>query len=114
MLEIGGYESDLLSDLVASYLFETSKTHFCHNTYHGLHRNDGLVAFKGKKTVLDIIDRLGGFRKIANKAAGNQHLQFTVEIWTSDLNTPHSEKKDTSQTCMANRLPFLDMNNALR
>ena len=45
-----------------------------------------------------------------NKAAGNQYLQFTVEIWTSDSNIFLSEKKDNVKICAADGFPFLDMN----
>ena len=52
---------------------------------------------------------LGGFQKIFNKAAGNQHLRFTSEIWTNGSNIPPSDKKYNFQTCAAERFHFLDM-----
>ena len=79
-LEIGGYESVFLADLVESYLFEKARVHFHPTIYHGIYRDDGLVVFKGKESVKEIKDSLDEFQKTVDKAAGNQHLQFTAEI----------------------------------
>ena len=49
-LLIGGYESAFLADLVASYLFEKSKSNSSLTTYQGIYRDDGLVVFEGKKS----------------------------------------------------------------
>ena len=78
-LAIGGYESAFLADLVASYLFETSKANFCPTIYHRIYRDDDQVFFKGKKKASEIKDWLEEFQKTVNTAAGNQHLQFTEE-----------------------------------
>ena len=50
-LAIGGYELAVLADLVASYLFEKAKAHFYPTISHGIYIDDGLVVFKGKKSV---------------------------------------------------------------
>ena len=82
-----------LDDLVASYLFEKAKAHFHPTIYHGIYRDDGLVVFKGKKSVKEIKDWLDEFQQTVDKAAGNQHLQFTTEIWKPDENpSPSSER----------------------
>ena len=57
-LAIGGYESDFLADLVASYLFEKASPIFRPTIYHGIYRDDGLVVFKGKKKASETKDRL--------------------------------------------------------
>ena len=44
-----------------------------------------------------------------NRAAGNQHLQFTAEIWTTDENPTLPEKEDRDQVVTNNEFPFLDM-----
>ena len=44
-----------------------------------------------------------------DKAAGNQHLHFTAEVWTNNTNLPTSEKKDKVQTAAKNEFPFLFM-----
>ena len=75
---MGGYESDLLADLVTSYLFEKSKINFRPTIYHGIYRYDGLVVFKGKKKASEIKDWLEEFQETVNTAVGNQHLQFTT------------------------------------
>ena len=53
---------------------------------------------------------VGGFQKIVNKSAGNQHLQFTTEICKNGSTIPPYAKKDNVQTCAADGFPFLDMN----
>ena len=53
-LAIDGYESDFLSDLVASYLFEKSKPLLNPKTYHDIFQDYGLVLFKGKKSKQEI------------------------------------------------------------
>ena len=50
-LEKGGYELEFLANLVASYLFEKSKALVNLTTYHGIYSYDGLVVFKGNKSV---------------------------------------------------------------
>ena len=82
-----------LADLVASYLFEKAKAHFYPTIYHGIYRDDGLVVFKGKKTVKEKRDWLDEFQQTVDKAAGNQHLQFTAEIWKPDDNPPLKRKR---------------------
>ena len=103
-LEIGGYKLTFISDLVASYLFEKSKNLLNRTTYHGIYRNDNLVVFKGNKRVQEIKDRLSEFNQALEKAAGNQHLQFTTEIWTSDTKLPPYMNKDKVK--IATKNPF--------
>ena len=45
-----------------------------------------------------------------NKAAVNQHLQFTSNIWANNLILPPFEKKENFQICAFGRFPFLYMN----
>ena len=108
-LAIGGYESAFLVDLVASYLFEKAKAHFHPTIYHCIYRDDGLVVFKGKKSVKVIKYWLDEFQKTVDKAAGNQHLQFTAEIWKPDENPPPQAKKERVQIATKDKFPFLDM-----
>ena len=108
-LSIGGYESAFLADLVASYLFEKSKANFHPTTYHGIYRYDRLVAFKGKKCAREIKDRIEEFQHTVNKAAGNQHLQLNVEIWTTEENSPTLSREERVQTMTNNKFPLLDM-----
>ena len=41
------------------------------------------------------------------KAAGNQHLQFTAEIWTNDKKILPYSKKDKAQVLANNELPLM-------
>ena len=77
--------------------------------HHNIYRDDGLVVFKGRKSVKEIKDWLVEFQKTVNKAAGNQHLQFTAEIWTPELNPPLSAKEERVQIATNDEFPFLDM-----
>ena len=108
-LAIGGYESEFLADLLASQLFEKSKANFHLTTYHIIYRDDGLVAFKGNKSTIWIKYWQEKFQKTANKAAGNQHLQFTAEIWTTEDNPTTPAKEERVQIVTNDEFPFLDM-----
>ena len=44
-----------------------------------------------------------------NKAAGNQHLQFTAEIWTTEENSPTPAKEERVKIVTNDELPFLDI-----
>ena len=44
-----------------------------------------------------------------NKATGNQHLQFTAEIWTKEDNYPNPAKEEIFQIVIIDKFPFLDM-----
>ena len=94
-LEIGGYESAFLADLVAYYFFEKAKANFHTTTYHKIYRYDGLVVFTGKKSAIEIKYWLETFQQTVNKVAGNQNLQFTPEICTYEENPqPLQRRKD--------------------
>ena len=53
-LEIGGYESDFLSDLFASCLFKNNKDLFLQKIYHDIYRVYSLVFLKGKKKLQEL------------------------------------------------------------
>ena len=44
-----------------------------------------------------------------NTAAGNQHQQFTAEIWTNKVNSLTPAKEYRVQIVMNDESPFLDM-----
>ena len=52
---------------------------------------------------------LADFHQIVDKAVGNQHFQFTAEIWMNDTNLPHPVKEDKVQIVTNDEFPFLDM-----
>ena len=84
---------ELISNMVAYYMFEKAKTLLNRTTYHGIYHNEGMVVFKGKKSVQEIKDWLSDFQQTVDRAAGNQHLHLTSKIWTNDRNLPPSTKK---------------------
>ena len=106
---IGGYKSEFLADLVASYLFEKAKAKSILTIYHGIYRDDGLVVFKGNKKASEIRDWLEEFHKIVNKAVGNQQLQLTAEIWMTEENYPTPAKEERFKIVTNNKVPFIDM-----
>ena len=67
------------------------------------------MVFKGKKSAREIKDWLEEFQKKVNKAAGNQHLKFTAEIWTTEENSPTPAKEEIFQIVTNDEFPFLDM-----
>ena len=52
---------------------------------------------------------LSQFQQTANKAARNQHLQFTAQIWTKLENSPTPAKEERVQIQTNDKLPFLYM-----
>ena len=89
--------------------FEKAKANFRPSIYHIIYRDDGLVVFKGEKKARNIRDRLEQFHQTANKAVGNQNLQFTAEIWTKEDNSPTPAKEERGQIVMNDEFPFLEM-----
>ena len=90
---IGEYESSFLANLVISYLFEKVKAKFYPTTYHVIYRDDGMMVFTGNKSAREIKAWLEEFQQTLNKVAGNQHLQFTAEIWTNEEKFPTHVKE---------------------
>ena len=76
---------------------------------NGIYQDDGLVVFSGKKSVQENKDWLEEFQQIVKRTAGNQHLQFTAEIWTPEVNPPLPAKEYRVQIVTKNEFPFLDM-----
>ena len=68
-----------------------------------------MAVFKGKNKASEIRDWLEELQQTLNKAAGNKHLQFTAEIWTTEENSPTPEKEEIVQTATNDKFPFLDM-----
>ena len=54
ILAIEGYESALLSDLVAFYLFEGTNNQFKEVMCRGIYRGKRLLVFKGKISISEI------------------------------------------------------------
>ena len=78
-LAIGGYESDFLADLVASYLFEKCSNQFKEVLWKGIYKDDGFLVFKGKKLLSDIKRWREDFPSTVNKIAGNGYLQIHMQ-----------------------------------
>ena len=93
-LGIGRYESSFFADLVPSNRSEKSKLNLRRKNYLIFNHDDGLVVFEVKQKASVIKDWLEEFQQTMKKAAGNQHLQFTTEIWTNEANSPTPEKED--------------------
>eukprot|EP00957_Ditylum_brightwellii_P072387 5501645-Ditylum_brightwellii.AAC.1 len=53
-LAIGAYESAFLAGIVASYVFEETEECFVKCIYRGIYRDDGLVAFEGRRNKHEI------------------------------------------------------------
>ena len=66
-LAIIGYESAFLADLVASYLFVKCSNQFKEVLWKGIYRDDGLLVFKGKKSLSYIKRWREDFQSKVNK-----------------------------------------------
>ena len=75
-LAIGGYKSALLANLVASYLLEETEEYFEKTKFHGIYRDDGIVAFNGKLTFAEIQVWLKRFQEKINKITGGTFLNL--------------------------------------
>ena len=63
----------------------------------------------GKTSAKEVKDWLKKFHQTVNKLVGNQHLQFTAEIWMTKENPPNHVKEERVQIVTNDELPFLDM-----
>ena len=68
-----------------------------------------MVVLKGDNKVKEIIEWLNEFQHTVNKAADNQHFQFTAEIWTNNKRLNPSDKKNIIQISAADRFTFMVM-----
>ena len=106
-LAIGGYESAFLADLVASYLLEKSEKYFEKTKFHGIYRDDGLIAFNDIWSFQSIQKWLKEFQTNINEITNGTFIQFTMEIWK-----PGESSEPTNENCSKitdPNLPFLDM-----
>ena len=78
-------------------------------TYHGIFRDDGLVVFTGRKSAREVKDWLEEFQQTVNKAAVNQHLQFTAKICITKEKFPTPAKEERFQIVKKDKLPFQDV-----
>ena len=67
------------------------------------------MVFTGNKSAREVKDWLEYFQKTVNKAAGNQHLQFTAEIWTAEEKSPTPANEERVQIVTNDEFLFLDM-----
>jgi len=74
-----------------------------------MHRDDGIIIFKGKKTERDIIYFLDGFQRNINEIAGNKFLRFAIEIWDPKNEMVDDIKHDKTKICKKKNFPFLDI-----
>eukprot|EP00957_Ditylum_brightwellii_P089963 6851219-Ditylum_brightwellii.AAC.1 len=91
-LDIGGYKSAFLANIVVSYLFEMTNAHFAKAITRGIYHDDGLVVFKGCQTPRQIRQWLKRFQQSINNITGGTYLQFTTEVW----NLPMQSKRQVS------------------
>ena len=113
-LTIGGYESAWLSDVVGSHTFQMTEYLFQDMVnYHGICRDDGLVAFKGKLMRIEIDEWLSLFQAQVNIIAEGDYLKFTAISWKDPKVDPPiypSPPRDANLTVHdGETFPCLDM-----
>ena len=65
--------------------------------------------FTEKKSAREVKYWLEDFQQTVNKEAGNQHLQSTVEIWTTEKISSTLVNEERVQIVTNHGFPFLDM-----
>jgi hypothetical protein len=114
-LNIGGFESARLADLVAAYLLDITDDLFDESLYNKIYRDDGNMVWRNTKRIKEIAEWLEKFQKRINDAAGNDYLQFTVTIWACSLGDLNYNEELKLLKCKNisvdenNFFPFLDM-----
>ena len=103
-----GYESAFLADLVASYLLEVTNNQFKEVLWRVIYRDDGLLVFKGKKSLPEIQIWRDKFQEKIDEIAGNDYLQFTCEIWNPG-GRPSRNETETTSMVTKKVFPFLDL-----
>ena len=119
-LTIGGYKSAWLADLVASYIFYSTKDLFVNTTLHyGICRDDGIIFLRGKWTNKNIYKWIKIFQIRANNLLdSDKHICYRLA--TQGLRTTRcirttvenqiiylgTEKKITQQKTLNQRLSW--------
>ena len=81
--------------LVASYLFEVTNTQFKEVLWGVIYIDDGLLVFKGKRSMSDIRIWRNKFHEKFDEIARNEYLQFTCDRVVLSL---RPGKDDMNQT----------------
>ena len=79
--------------MIASYLFEKYSYLINQATHHSIYSYGVLLVLTFKKIVQAIKYWLSEFQQKVDNTAGNKHLHFTAEIWTTDKEITPSTKK---------------------
>ena len=95
-LAIGGYKSTLLADFVAYYVLEVTNNQFKEVLWRGIYRDDGLLVFKGRRSISEIRIWRDKFEEKVDKIAGNDYLQFTCDTSNPGRQFPITETETTS------------------
>ena len=108
-LTIGGYKSAWLADLVDAYVLEKTKDLFSDMHYYGLYRDDGIIVFDQRHSILWCTNWFVRFQNAVNLINDNAGLEFTMEIWNEGGRNLRGSTKGVSIN-LGSTFPFLDMN----
>jgi hypothetical protein len=107
-LTIGGFESAWLADLVASYILDVTNHRFRRTTvYAGIYRDDGLLVFRGKRTVAEIHRWWQSLQHEINEIAEGSYFQVKMVLW--EPGGPERRTIDGVSTFNGQAFPYLDM-----
>jgi hypothetical protein len=106
-LTIGGFESAWLADLVAAFLLEVTSHCFRRTTiFAGMYHDDGLLVFRGKRSVPELTKWWHKLQTEINEVAEGSYFQVTMVVWepggTDRMVGPVSVSASPS-------FPYLDM-----
>ena len=91
-LAIGIYGSAFLVNLVASYLFEKCNNQYKEFLWKEIYRDNGLLVFKGKKSLSEIKIWGEDFQSRVHKITDNDYLQLICKIWMPK-SSPSTDKE---------------------
>ena len=89
-------------------MFEKCSNQFKEVLWKGIYRDNGLLLFKGKKSLSEIKRWREDFQIRVHKIAGNQYLQFTCKIWMPNTSSSRYKQDYVSEIAIIT-FPYLDL-----
>ena len=81
---------------MTSFLIVVTNNHLKEVLRRVIYRDDGLLVFKGRRSMSDIRICRGNFQEKVDKISGNDQLQFTCDTCYLGASPSRNETKNTS------------------
>ena len=95
-LAIGGYKSQFLADFFACYFFKVTNNQTKYILRREVYIYGGLLVFKNRKPIYDIILQRDKFQDKVGKTVGNTYLQLTCGTWNPGGSPYQNETRNIS------------------